>query len=94
MSELAKSTRKKKFSEQHGRCFYCGCDLTTAKIEEDHIYPFSKSRNGTTANLCLSCSDCNRKKRDYTLEVFKNIVIEKYPEKLIRGMFYFEFIKL
>lgn len=94
MTELSKKSRKNKYYEQHGRCYYCGTDLDMVKIEEDHIIPFSKSRNGTVLNLCLSCSDCNRKKSDHTPEVFKQIVVIKYPEKLIRGMFYYEFIKL
>jgi 5-methylcytosine-specific restriction endonuclease McrA len=94
MNKLAKSTRENKLKEQHGRCFYCGIDLSLVKIEEDHILPFSKYRNGTTKNFCLACSYCNNLKRDLELNEFKKVLNEKYPYKLIRGMFYFEFIKL
>jgi len=88
--KLPKRTLKEKFNRQHGRCYYCGCDLI--KFEIDHILPFSKYRNGTKNNLCLACLDCNHLKSDKELIEFKEILIKKYPYKLIRGMFYFEFI--
>ena len=88
--KLGKRVLKHKMDRQHGKCYYCGCDLI--KFEIDHILPFSKYRNGKTENLCLACYGCNHLKSDKELLEFKQILIDRYPYKLIRGMFYFEFI--
>lgn len=92
--KLANRTFKKYFDKQHGRCYYCGYDLRLVKIEIDHIKPFSKSKDGTNKNLCLSCSLCNRMKSNLELYEFKQILSNKYPDRLIRGDFYFEFIRI
>lgn len=88
--KLPPRTFKKKYEQQHGRCFYCAVLLSDVKFEIDHIIPYSKSRNGQVKNLCLACFDCNRAKSNKTLEDFKRLI----QEKLIRGMFYFEFINI
>ncbi|MBX4188387.1 MAG: HNH endonuclease, partial [Candidatus Doudnabacteria bacterium] len=62
--KLPLRTYNKKFTVQHGRCFYCGELLTEAKIEIDHIVPFSIGGSGQNSNLCLSCYPCNRMKSD------------------------------
>lgn len=81
-------------AHQHGRCFYCGSDIIKVRFEIDHFLPFSKYKIGTSDNLVLSCVDCNRTKSDKEIEVFKEYIKANYPEKLIRGMFYFEFLNL
>lgn len=88
--QLSKRALIEKMNKQHGKCYYCGADLI--KFEIDHILPFSKYKNGTISNLCLSCPECNRLKSDKELVEFKDILLKHYPYKLIRGMFYFEFI--
>lgn len=92
--KLPPRTYSKKFNEQHGRCFYCGHLLSNGNIEIDHIIPFSISKNGQIANLCLSCGPCNRLKSHKSLNEFRNLILELMPEKLIRGMFYYEFINI
>lgn len=91
---IGKRTFEEKFTNQHGRCYYCGEDLYSSKIEVDHIRPFSKYKDGRTVNLCLACYDCNRLKSDLDMIEFKLLVLRSYPYKLIRGFFYFEFIRL
>jgi len=90
--KLPKKTLNEKMKRQHGRCYYCGTDLI--KFEIDHILPFSKYRNGKNENLCLTCIECNRMKGDKELTEFKDILLGLFPYKLIRGMFYFEFIRI
>jgi len=89
--ELPPRTHKKKIIDQHNRCYYCGFELL-GKI--DHILPFSKHKDGTVKNLCLTCVDCNRYKTDMEMHEFKAKVVLNRPYKLIRGMFYFEFLGL
>lgn len=91
---LPPSTKAKKLKIQHNRCYYCGCLLHNIKIEIDHIIPKSKGRNGCVSNLCLSCKSCNRLKSDKTLKEFYKLILIQYPEKLIRGQFYFDFLGL
>lgn len=91
---LPKRTELKKRAFQHNRCFYCGIGLDECDVEIDHIIPFSVSKDGTVANLCLCCQHCNRLKHDHSLAAFHEIVSERFPEKLIRGQFYFQFLNL
>ena len=92
---LSKRTYNKKFNAQHGRCYYCGINLDEVKkIEIDHILPYSKYKNGQTTNLCLACLECNKSKGKQDPIKFKEQLLKKSPHKLIRGMFYYEFIKL
>jgi len=90
--KLSERVIKKKLKEQHNRCFYCGNILD--KYEIDHILPKSKYKNGKTSNLCLCCLDCNRKKSNKYMYEWYNFVKKYYPEKLIRGLFFFDFINL
>lgn len=55
---------------------------------------FAKHKDGTVKNLCLSCFDCNRLKSDLEVIEFKELVKNKYPDKLLRNYFYFEFINI
>lgn len=91
---LSKKTFTEYITRQHGRCYYCGNILTEGFIHIDHINPFSKSKDGSKTNLCIACSHCNLLKSDLSIEKFYLKVIVKFPEKLIRGMFYFQFLGL
>lgn len=91
---LPAKTEAKKRAYQHNRCFYCGNTLMLGYTEVDHIIPFSSSRDGSTANLCLSCKHCNRIKATLDMSQFLAKVAVYYPDKLIRGMFYFQFLNL
>ena len=93
--KLSDNIMNKMLIRQSGRCFYCGCKLIlgtryTGNVEIDHILPISKYKNGTKANLCLSCRDCNRKKSDHDILKFRNICKIYFPEKLEKDLFYFE----
>lgn len=92
--KLPRGTFKKFFEQQHGRCYYCGTNLHLCNIQVDHKKPFSKSRDGRNTNLCLSCDFCNSLKSDKSQSEFHQIMIEKHPDKLIRGMFYYQFINI
>lgn len=90
---ISKRAYHKKYAEQHGRCFYCADELPE-KFEVDHILPFSVSRNGTVRNKCLCCIPCNRMKAARSIDNFRAVFETRCPGKLIRGLFYFEFLKL
>lgn len=92
--KLPDRTFKEKMKIQRNRCFYCGEPLTNNKIEVDHKVPFSKSKDGRKSNLWLTCFHCNRIKSDKYIHEFKELCNNKYPEKLIRGLFYFQFINI
>ena len=92
---LSKGVLKKKMVAQHYRCYYCGDYLLSEniKIEIDHYYPFSKYKDGTSINLVLSCSDCNRKKSDKPLYLLRKYL--KLKDKLMKNdLFYYEFLFL
>lgn len=79
-------------TQQRGKCYYCGCKLVLGydgNVNIDHVKPFSKYRDGTRGNLCLSCSNCNSFKSDLDMEDFRikcrnrNIILK-------RNKFFFE----
>lgn len=92
--KLPLRTYNKKLAEQHNRCFYCGELLASGKIEIDHIIPVTLNGSGQNKNLCLACYPCNRLKSNKSLDEFKRHLMEMYPSKLVRGMFFFEFINI
>jgi hypothetical protein len=49
-------------------CSYCGC--IPVNYEVDHFIPRAKGGPDVMANLVLSCSPCNRTKRDKMPETF------------------------
>jgi len=93
--KLPERTRRKKLELQHNKCYYCGLDFTeNTKTEIDHILPFSKYHDSSNKNLCISCKECNRQKSNKSIKEFRKLLNIKNPNKLIRGLFYFEFLNL
>lgn len=92
--KLPPRTYQEKFNQQHGRCYYCGTNLNFCKVEIDHKVPFSLSRDGRKSNLCLTCSTCNRMKSNMSQREFHEVMMNRHPAKLIRGMFYYQFINI
>ena len=90
--KLPIKTEVKLYNRQHGRCYYCGEQLGSWEI--DHILPFSKYKNGEVENLCLTCFECNHLKSKKELDEFKIFIEKNYPHKLIRGLFYFQFLEI
>lgn len=52
------------FDEQHGRCAYCGCDLSESGKHIDHIIPISRGGRHTANNVQWTCPTCNLSKGD------------------------------
>jgi len=61
-SSLKKYKNKLKSIDKN-KCFYCGKELSEFHI--DHFIPWSYVYEDKEWNLVLSCSDCNRNKKDY-----------------------------
>jgi 5-methylcytosine-specific restriction endonuclease McrA len=59
------------YSEQEGRCFYCG--ITLHEYEVDHMHPLSRGGSNNPDNLCCSCMTCNRSKADKTIPEWESI---------------------
>jgi hypothetical protein len=45
-----------------GHCYWCGEDLAPSKVVFDHYLPIALGGEDDTANLVLSCSECNAAK--------------------------------
>lgn len=85
MQEMA--SRKRIFNKTNGRCFYCGCGLDIDDFHMDHFYPKSKGGKANYENLVPSCPFCNLRKRDLSIEGFRNKLSVFFKEKIV---FYFE----
>lgn len=59
------------YLQQNGLCGYCGIRLfwdIPGDIHLDHVIPVSKSGSNYPDNLILSCSGCNKSKKDKLVE--------------------------
>jgi CRISPR/Cas system Type II protein with McrA/HNH and RuvC-like nuclease domain len=92
--KLSRKTFNEYFEKQHGRCYYCGNKLEKGFIHIDHINPFSKSRDGRKTNMCIACKHCNLLKSDLNIDDFYKKIVSRFPEKLIKNMFYFQFLRI
>lgn len=54
------------FERDNFICTYCGAH--GVKLECDHIIPVAKGGTHTMENLTTSCFNCNRSKKDKSLE--------------------------
>lgn len=62
-------TQKAVFHRDHGKCVFCGKDLTgqyshSNSVNYDHIIPLNKYGANDPCNLQLSCEQCNKSKLD------------------------------
>lgn len=53
---------RKIFSDQRGRCWWCGVSLDPDSFQIDHRYPVALGGDNSLSNLVASCASCNRKK--------------------------------
>jgi hypothetical protein len=65
---IGKTTRFRIFERDRFRCQYCGRTPPSIVLEIDHIAPISKGGESGDENLVTSCFECNRGKRDHSLD--------------------------
>ncbi len=56
--------KQKVYERQKGICPICGKRFALAKMEADHIIPWSKGGKTDEENCQMLCKDCNREKSD------------------------------
>lgn len=90
---FGKKTRLKVFNMMGGRCFYCGCKLSTEPFVKnefviDHIHPKIKGGNAgkDCKNLVAACRRCNSSKKDLSLDGYRRYVsmMRKFTETGVR----------
>lgn len=60
--EFSAAIKKAKYTEQSGHCAICGEWFPFARMEADHIIPFSKGGRTILSNCQCLCKQCNRDK--------------------------------
>lgn len=58
-----RSDVKRQYGAQHGRCYYCNCELN-GKYETDHVIPLCRGGSDGMENIVVACATCNRSKHD------------------------------
>lgn len=73
-----KELRLKVLNKYNGHCAYCGCEITLADMQIDHIIPRKSFEDKKQAvddsidNYNPSCRLCNHYKRAESIEVFRD----------------------
>lgn len=62
LRSFSDADKKKKYTEQDGRCAICGKHFELSKMQGDHIKPWSEGGKTTLDNCQMLCSTCNIQK--------------------------------
>lgn len=89
---MNKVSKEKLLMLTGSRCFYCGFGLTVSSCRIEHIVPKSRGGSNRIANLAPSCSICNAKKRDRTIDELRAHVLNN--NAVFKITFFFETIGL
>jgi len=84
--------REKVFYKTNGICYYCGENLSFGTFHMDHIIPKNKGGTSDINNIVPSCSDCNLRKGDLTINEFRKKIKNLNNKPLIK--FYCKFINI
>lgn len=52
---------KRQFDAQHGKCYYCGCEVGD-RYHADHAIPLSRGGSDGPENIVIACPPCNQSK--------------------------------
>ena len=80
MAERKPISKKKRFDifkRDSFTCQYCGRSAPSIILEIDHIQPVAKGGDNSLLNLITSCKDCNRGKRDKTIDDNSAVIKQK-----------------
>ena len=88
---IPKAGRKKVYERYGGRCAYCGCKLTMAEMQVDHVAAVYTHEGDAGLNdednLMPACRACNFYKSTFGIEDFRKR-IETIPERLEESFIY------
>lgn len=78
---LSKSIRFDVLNRDNFTCQYCGKSAPNVRLEIDHIIPVANGGKDDLSNLITSCYDCNRGKRDKSLDTKETIETKQKNER-------------
>ena len=65
------------YNKTNGRCDYCDAFLDPFDCwEVEHMFPKSRGGEDELSNLIVACRPCNRRKKNRTVDEFRNYLIE------------------
>lgn len=71
-TKTAQLTQRNLFTRDNNQCQYCGRYSSefdhSERLTRDHVYPRAKGGRDVWENVITSCSTCNNKKADFTLD--------------------------
>lgn len=59
-----------------GHCAYCGCQISLQNFQVDHIHPQYLGGKDIEENYFPACRSCNATKATYTIEKFRQRLID------------------
>lgn len=88
---ISKAIRQQVYEKYGRRCAYCGCKLTMAEMQVDHVAAVYTHEGGAGLdnedNLMPACRACNFYKSTFGIEDFRKR-IETIPERLEESFIY------
>lgn len=88
-----RKTREQVYAKCNGHCAYCGCELDIKDMQVDHVFPKYGCSYPTSAqvmdhgindmdNLLPACRQCNFYKSAWSLEAFRQMLMEVLPRSI------------
>ncbi|QEE17181.1 HNH endonuclease domain-containing protein [Promethearchaeum syntrophicum] len=91
MRNISAIEKKKLYSYQENRCFYCGDDMSNTP-EADHFVPYDYLFDSKIWNIVGACQECNRKKRNFIVnEEYLGRVLERNLDNEFINRFFGDF---
>lgn len=101
MSRISTKRKLIVYKKYNGHCAYCGSAISFEEMQPDHIIPLATLRAvgysrlhefgirvaDEVNNLNPSCSDCNRYKRDLSIESFRGYLFKRFSALCLDGMY-------
>jgi len=82
---ISRKLRFDVFKRDFFSCQYCGNKPPRVVLEADHVIPKSRGGPDVMLNLVTSCFDCNRGKRDHSLDEIPNPISDQLAQEKERA---------
>lgn len=81
---FSRKTREAVYAKCGGRCAYCGYEIRIKEMQIDHLESFYNGGKDEIDNLLPSCRQCNFYKSAYSLDGFREMLMNVLPNSIAK----------